>query len=160
MGGLDDGKFPLDPAAEEGLLSGQTECTFIWNSKENWPVGATMGYLWQDGRFWMTCGGARPRVKAVRRNDRVCVVVAEQRPNNGSVAITVKGRCRVHDDHQTRRWFYDQVTRRAFPDNEVARQEMIKMLDTPMRVVLCVTPETSFSYDGAKMIAAVAGAAR
>ncbi len=53
---------------------------------------------------------------------------------------------------RTKQWFFDKVTRRAFPDNEAARQGMIKMLDSPTRVVLCVTPVTSFSYDGAKMI--------
>ena len=34
---------------------------------------------------------------------------------------------------------------------------MLKMLDSPARVVLCVTPEKSFSYDGAKLIRAAAG---
>ena len=107
MSALDDAQFPLDPAEQEKLLSGQSECTFIWNTRDGWPVGATMGYLWQDGKFWMTCGGGRPRVSAVRRNDRVCVVVSEQRPNNASVAVTIKGRCRVHDDSQTKQWFFD-----------------------------------------------------
>jgi hypothetical protein len=37
---------------------------------------------------------------------------------------------------------------------------MLKMLDTPTRVVLCVTPVGGFSYDGAKMIDAVASAAQ
>lgn len=154
MSALDDGHFPLDSAEEEKLLSGQRECTFIWNTREGWPVGATMGYLWRGGKIWMTCGGGRPRVKAVKRNDKVCVVVSEQRPNNADVAVTIKGRCRVHDDSQTKQWFFDQVTHRAFPNDEAARQGMIKMLDSPSRVVLCVTPEKSFSYDGAKMIRA------
>jgi hypothetical protein len=94
MSALDDGHFPLDPAEQEKLLSGQRECTFIWNTREGWPVGATMGYLWQDGKIWVTCGGGRPRVRAVKRNDKVCVVISEQRPNNVDVAVTIKGRCR------------------------------------------------------------------
>jgi len=156
MSALEDGRFPLDPAEEEELVGGQTDCTFIWNTREGWPVGATMGYLWQDRKFWLTCGGGRPRVTAVKRNDRVSVVIAEQRPNNGSVAITIKGRCRVHEDQATRRWFIEQIARRAFGDNEAGRQGMSKMLDSPARVILCVTPEKSFSYDGAKMFKAVA----
>lgn len=160
MSALDDAQFPLDPAEQEKLLSSQSECTFIWNTRDGWPVGATMGYLWQDGKFWMTCGGDRPRVRAVRRNDKVCVVVSEQRPNNASVAVTIKGRCRVHEDSQTKQWFYDKSTRRAFPDNEAARQAVLKMLDTPARVVLCVSPEKSFSYDGTKLIRAAAGTAQ
>jgi general stress protein 26 len=160
MSALDDAQFPLASAEQEKLLNGQSECTFIWSTRDGWPVGATMGYLWHDGKIWMTCGGGRPRVRAVRRNDRVSVVVSEPRPNNASVAVTIKGRCRVHDDTPTRQSFYDKVTRRAFPDNEAARQGMLKMLDTPTRVVLCVTPEGGFSYDGAKMINAVASAAQ
>jgi general stress protein 26 len=159
MSVLDDAHFPLDPADQETLLSGQSECTFIWNTRDGWPVGATMGYLWQDGKIWMTCSDSRPRVSAVKRNDRVCVVVSEQRPNNESVAVTIKGRCRVHNDTKTKHWFFDLVTRRAFPDNEPARQGMLQMLDSPARVILCVTPQKSFSYDGAKLIRATAGVA-
>jgi len=113
-----------------------------------------MSYLWQDGQLWLTCGGARPRVRAVKRNDRVCVVVSEQRPNNASVAVTIKGRCRIHEDRETKQWFYEKMTRRAFADNESARQATLKMLDTPTRVVLSVSPEKSFSYDGTKLILA------
>jgi general stress protein 26 len=156
MSALDDAQFPLEPAEEEKLLNGQKECTFIWNTREGWPVGTVMGYLWRDGKIWLTCGGGRPRVRAVKRSDRVCVVVSEQRPNNADVAITIKGRCRVHHDTQTKQWFFDKLTRSALPDNEPARQGMLKMLDSPDRVVLCVTPEKSFSYDGAKMVRAVA----
>jgi general stress protein 26 len=157
MSVLDDAHFPLDPGDQEKLLGGQSECTFIWSTRDGWPVGATMGYLWQDGKIWMTCGGGRPRVSAVKRNDRVCVVVSDQRPNNASVAVTIKGHRRVHHDAKTKQWFFDLVTRRAFPDNEPARQGMLQMLDSPARVILCVTPEKSFSYDGAKLIRAAAG---
>jgi general stress protein 26 len=160
MSVMDDAQFPLDSAEQEKLLSSQSECTFIWSTRDGWPVGATMSYLWQDGKFWMTCGGARPRVSAVKRNDRVCVVVSEQRPNNASIAITIKGRCRVHGDRQTKQWFYDKSSRKAFPDNEAARQAVLKMIDTPTRVVLCVSPEKSFSYDGTKLIRAIEDTAR
>ena len=160
MSTLEDVQFPLDPAEQEELLSSQSECTFIWSTREGWPVGATMSYLWQDGKFWMTCGGGRPRVGAVKRNNRVCVVVSEQRPNNASVAVTIKGRCHVHEDSQTKQWFYDKMTSRVLPDNEAARQALLKMLDTPARVVLCVSPENSFSYDGTKLFRAIAGGAQ
>lgn len=152
-----DDQYPLDPPEQERLLNGQGECTFIWSTREGWPVGATMAYLWRDRKVWMACGGRRPRVSAVKRNDRVCVVVSDERPN-ASVTVTVKGRCRVHDDPRTKHWFFEQVARRAFPDNEMARQSMMGMLDTPGRVVLGVTPERSFSFDLAKLFRAAAGA--
>jgi hypothetical protein len=57
MSVLDNPQFPLDPAAQEKLLSGQHECALIWSTQDGWPVGTMMTYLWRDGKIWMTCGG-------------------------------------------------------------------------------------------------------
>jgi general stress protein 26 len=104
----------------------------------------------------MACGGSRPRVSAVKRNDRVCVVISDKRPN-ASVTVTLKGRSHGHEDTQTKHWFFEQQALRAFPDNEMARQGMMEMLDTPGRVVLQVNPEKTFSFDLAKLFRAAAG---
>lgn len=151
-----DDQFPLDPAEQEHLLNRQGECTFIWSTREGWPVGTTMAYLWQDGKIWMASGSRRARVSAVKRDDRVSVVVSDQRPNSASATLTIKGRCRVHDDPKTKHWFFEQQALRAFPDNEMARQGMMEMLDTPGRVVLQVNPEKSFSFDLARLFRAAA----
>jgi len=148
---LDNPKFPLHPADQETLLSGQHECALIWSTRDGWPIGTMMTYLWRDGKIWMTCGGHRPRVAAVRREDRVCVIVTGQTPGNESLAVTIKGRCRIHEDIVTKQWFFDQLTHMAFPDNEDARQGMLSLLSSPDRVVLSVTVKKWFSYDGAKM---------
>jgi len=46
----------------------------------------------------------------------------------------------------------------AFPDNESARQGMRKLLSSPDRVVLSVTPTKRFTYDGTKMAQALMSA--
>jgi len=117
-----------------------------------------MTYLWRDGKIWMTCGGRRPRVAAVRRDGRICVIVSGQAPGNTSLAVTLKGRCTIHQDAPTKQWFFDQLAHMAFPDNESGRQGMLKLLSSPDRVVLSVTAEKRFSYDGAKMAQALMNA--
>ena len=155
---LDSPQFPLDPADQETLLTGQHECALIWRTRDGWPVGTMMTYLWRDGKIWMTCGGRRPRVAAVRRESRVCVIVSGQGPGNTSLAVTIKGRCRIHEDAPTKQWFFDQLAHMAFPDNKNARQSMLKLLSSPDRVVLSVAVEKRFSYDGAKMAQALMNA--
>jgi general stress protein 26 len=158
MSELDNPQFPLDPADQEMLLSGQHECALIWSTRDGWPVGTMMTYLWRDGKIWMTSGGRRPRVAAVRRDGRVCVIVSGQAPGNASLAVTLKGRCRLHQDAATKQWFFDQLAQMAFPDNEGARQGMLKLLSSPDRVVLSVTVEKRLSYDGTKMAQALMNA--
>jgi general stress protein 26 len=149
---LDDPKFPLDPADQETLLRGQQECALIWSTRDGCPIGTMMTYLWRDDKIWMTCGGRRPRVAAVRRDDRVCIIVTGRRaPGNESLAVTIKGRCRLHEDIVTKQWFFDQLAHMAFPDNADARQGMLNLLSSPDRVVLSVTVEKRFSHDGGKM---------
>ena len=87
-----------------------------------------MTYLWRDGKIWMACGGRRPRVAAVRRDSRVCVIVSGRAEGNASLAVTLKGRCQVHEDASTKQWVFDQLAHMALPDNEGARQGMLKLL--------------------------------
>jgi general stress protein 26 len=158
MSALDNPQFPLDPADQETLLSGHHECALIWRTRDGWPVGTMMTYLWKEGKIWMTCGGRRPRVAAVRRDGRVCIIVTGQAAGNASLAVTLKGRCQVHEDAATKHWFFDQLAHMAFPDNESARRGMLKLLSSPDRVVLSVTAQKRFSYDGAKMSQALMSA--
>ena len=43
----------------------QTECTFMWTTKDGDPVGVIMNFVSHDDRFWMTCTRRRKRVAAV-----------------------------------------------------------------------------------------------
>ncbi len=53
----------LEADAREALLRDGRECSFIWSTREGWPVGVTMAYLWERERFWLVTGAERPRVR-------------------------------------------------------------------------------------------------
>ena len=62
--------FDLDPSDEEALLLAHNECTFMWATKDGWPVGVIMSYIWRNGFFWLTASNQRARISAVRRDTR------------------------------------------------------------------------------------------
>ena len=145
--------YPLDEGQLESLLRNAAECTFNWGTRDGWPVGVIMSFLWKDGRFWITAGAHRHRISAVRRDPRVSVVVsgASARPDSGapSGAATAKGRCVIHEDRETKDWFYPEFAAKLNPDPEAAAA-FVRTLDSPLRVVLEVIPEKWILFDGAK----------
>jgi len=143
--------YDLDPEAEEHLLVAHNECTFIWSNKEGWPVGVIMSYVWRRGRFWLTASSQRARISAVRRDPRVCIVVTSTgSPVPRNKAITWKGTCTLHDDAETKAWFYPELARALYPD-PAKSSWFEKFLDSPRRVILEVEPTQRIGYDGAKM---------
>lgn len=129
------------------LLATAPECTFIWSRRDGWPVGVTMGFLFERDRFWLITGADRPRVAAVRRDPRVSIVVSDS-----GRTLTAYGRCQLCDEVETRAWAYRAfATRQAelFPDlidadafgNRMTRLEQI---------VIEVPVERWLSYDGSK----------
>jgi general stress protein 26 len=149
--------YALDDAEREELLRSHAECTFNWSTRDGWPVGVIMSYLWKDGRFWLTAGAHRHRVEAVRRDPRVSVVVTSTGTKLAAgKSITAKGRCTVHEDAETKAWFYPEFSRHLQPDQERARA-FAKQLDSPLRIVLEVVPEKWITYDGVKMFLDAAG---
>ena len=147
----------LDTDAEEAMLAAQTECTFIWANKEGWPVGVIMSFIWRDGRFWLTASSQRARISAVRRDPRVCLVVnstgAAGVPRRQTV--TYKGICTLHDDDETKAWFYPELAAALHP-NEDTQRHFARFLDSPRRVILEIEPTQRISFDGTKQQAATA----
>ncbi len=148
--------FDLDPDVEERLLLAHNECTFIWANRDGWPVGVIMSYVWRNGRFWLTASGQRARIAAVRRDPRVCIVVTSTgSPLPRNKAITWKGTCTVHDDADTKAWFYPELAAALMGEGPAA-DRFVSFLDSPRRVVLEVEPTQRIGYDGAKMARASA----
>lgn len=149
--------YGLDAADEEELLLAHNECTFIWANREGWPVGVIMSYVWRRGRFWLTASSQRARIAAVRRDPRVCVVVTSTgSPLPRNKAITWKGTCTIHDDDETKAWFYPELAAAIRPGDEAAQEAFARFLDSPRRVILEVEPTQRIGYDGTKMAAATA----
>jgi len=143
--------YPVDDDVREELLSTQIECVFNWATREGWPMGVIMSCLWHDGRMWLTAGANRHRVSAIRRDPRCSVVVTSTGTElGGGKSITVKGRCTIHEDTETKRWFYPAFSRHLHKDEKRAKW-FEEFLDSPLRVVLEVVPEKWITYDGVKM---------
>jgi hypothetical protein len=144
--------YGLESEREAAVLRSQTECTFVWSTKDGWPMGVIMSFVHRDGRFWLTASSHRGRVSAVRREPRVAIVVSSA----GSAiepgrSVTYRGICRVHDDDETKRWFYPALGLRRFPDDDAYREQFVEKLDSPRRVVLEVTPGERIGFDAERM---------
>lgn len=144
-------KYDLDEEDEQTLLSVQNECTFMWSTKEGWPVGVIMSYLHRDGRFWLTASSQRARISAVRRDPRVCITITSTGSSLGpGKTVTYKGVCTVHDDQETKDWFYPALAE-AFTPSPRRQDQWVRFLDSPRRVILEVEPGKRIAYDGVKM---------
>lgn len=149
--------YPLDPPVLEQLLVNQRELVLMWSTKDGWPIGVIMSYIWKDGRFWVTLGAHRHRVAAIRREPRVSVCVTSTGTAlGGGKTATAKGRAIVHEDRETKDWFYPAFSGHLNPDPNAAAA-FATMLDSPVRVVVEIVPEKWITYDGAKMFADAAG---
>jgi len=144
--------YPLDEADREALLGMARECVFNWCTKDAWPMGVIMSCLWHEGRLWLTAGAHRHRVSAIRRNPKCSVVVTSTGTKLGpGKTVTIKGRCRILEDAETKAWFYPAFSRHLHGGAGPAADAFQARLDSPLRVVFEVTPEKFITYDGVKM---------
>ena len=160
-------RYRLDPEREQELLRTAGECVFIWANRSGHPIGVITAYVPVDGRIWMTATRERVRIKAIARDGRSsCVMSSKGTPMGGGKTVTYKGHTVIHDDNDTKQWFYRLLANgmAARPDdgNEFTKNLdpdlFVKFLDTPERVVLEFTPEMSIPFDGDKMAQGTAAA--
>jgi hypothetical protein len=145
--------YPLDPDVQEQLLQLQNECAFVWGPKDHWAVGVMMSYVWRDGRFWLTATSQRKRIAAIRRDPRVSIVVSSVgTPLGPAKTVTAKGRCVIHEDQETRDWFYPALAAAIIPQNEPVQRAFAKMLDSQRRLILEVVPEKYITFDAMKLM--------
>ena len=143
--------YHLNPEDQERLLLTQRECVFNWCTRDTWPMGVIMSYIWRDGRVWLTAGKHRHRISAVRRNPQVSVVVTSTGTDMGpGKTVTIKGKCVIHEERDVKDWFYPDFAKALRPEPAEA-QTFAEFLDSPLRIVLEVIPEKWITYDGAKM---------
>jgi hypothetical protein len=144
--------YQLDQSGEAELLARQIECTFIWSNSAGHPLGVIMNYVFRDGRFWLTASSQRARVPAVRRDPRVSVVVTSK--GSGVVSaksLTYKGNCVIHDDEETKAWFYPALAAAVRPGDPEAQAAFMRHLDSPRRVVLEIVPSGRIGFDSTQM---------
>jgi general stress protein 26 len=142
--------YPFSAEERERLLTNAGECVLNWCTRDEWPVGVIMSFLWAKGSFWVTAGAHRHRISAMRRNPQVSIVVSGSCNPEGCPAgtITAKGLAVIHEDRETKDWFYPAFGGRN-PDKEAA-ERFIKQLDSPLRVVIEVKPTKWIEFDATK----------
>jgi general stress protein 26 len=150
-------QYALDEAQREELLAKQRVCSVCWTTSEGWPVGVTHRYIWERGRIWVTTSSQRHRVRALGVRPQSCVIISGDGTDLGpDRTLTLKTLCKIHDDTATREWFYTAFAKALNPNDEIAQQAMVDMLDSPRRVILELEPVKAISYDGMKLALAIA----
>ena len=105
----------------------------------------------------------RPSPSHLRRPPRPTCLCRRQRRRRGPGyagpfgAATAKGRCIIHEDRETKDWFYPEFAAKLNPTNPEAAAGFVQTLDSPLRVVLEIVPEKWILFDGAKFGADAAG---
>ena len=150
--------YELSDEREQELLNKQIECVFNWTNKAGHCMGVIMNYVHRDGRVWLTSAKQRVRIKAVQRDPRVSVVISSMGTDMGAgKQITYKGRVVIHEDQETKDWFYPDFARHANSPAPTP-EAFVAFLDTPLRVIIEVVPEMTISFDGGVMVDATTAA--
>ena len=152
--------YPFTDEKRDELLTKARECVFNWSTKDGWPVGVIHAFVWRDGRGWITCGVHRHRVAAIRRDPRCSVVVSGMSaPDGPNGAITFKGRAIIHDDEETKNWFYPALARGPYtgmggdltPEQEAQATAFEERLNSPLRIIIEIVPVKWIMLDSDKM---------
>lgn len=150
----DVSKFHLSDDREQVLLDRQTECVFMWSTRDGDAVGVYMNFVAYDDRFWLTCTRRRKRVAALERRPRASIAISSRGTDIGiSQAITYKGDVILHDDRGTLEWLYRALAEKVRPGEPAKQDAFVQHLDTPGRVVIELVPDTRIGFDSDAMFA-------
>jgi hypothetical protein len=144
--------YPFTEAEIDALMAAALECVLMWSTRDGWPVGVIHAFVWHEGRIWLTFTAQRHRAAAIRRDNRVSVNVSSASYSEGAPrelphgAITFKGRGEFVDDPAITDWFYRALSRKLNPGDAAGEEAFYSLLDSPLRVILAVTPEKRIMY--------------
>lgn len=132
------------------LLQSPAECIFNWTTKDGYPVGVVVAFVYHEGKFFTTCAERRKRVPALRARPQSGIVI-----NAGGKTATYKGDSIVHANgdpgfDELKSWFYPRLSRLdVLPDDEYV-QSFAKFLDSPHRVIIETDARLVVGFDTAK----------
>jgi hypothetical protein len=128
-----------------GVLARADLCTFNWNTRDGWPMGATVAPQWLDGKLWFSMDKAEARVHAIRRDPRVAVVLSAP-----GQSVTIKGRCEFSDDLEVKRRVYRATAETVARLSEGGPEPdaYARYLEGKGSVVFEVIPEKWIAFDG------------
>jgi Pyridoxamine 5'-phosphate oxidase len=144
--------FVLSSERELTLLDKQTECVFMWTNSDGDAVGVIMNFVYHDGNFWLTGSGQRKRFAALARRPRAAVAMTSRGTDIGvSQSVTYKGSVVLHEDDETKAWFYPALAARVRPHSAEQQAAFAKFLDSPRRIVIELIPEGRIGFDAENM---------
>ncbi|MCW2761474.1 MAG: hypothetical protein JWR85_1675, partial [Marmoricola sp.] len=133
---------------------------FIWNGTSGYPMGVIVNFIFRKDRFWLTATELRPRIVAVRKDPRVSIAVTSKGSGiEVSKSLSYKGDCLLHDDDETKAWFFPEFAAALRPDSPEKAASFAAHLDSPGRLVLEVLPLGRIGFDSSKMWQAAPSAA-
>ena len=102
--------------------------------------------------LWITCTRRRKRVAAVAARPRVALAITSRGTQIGvSQAVTYKGQAIIHDDDETKDWFYPALAARVRPESADQQQAFVDHLRTDGRVVIEIVPDGRIGFDAEEM---------
>jgi hypothetical protein len=146
-------KMALAADQLDELIGSSGQCVFNWSTRDGFPVGVVMAYVYRHGRFWTTCARHRKRVTAVRARPRSAIVVT-----NGDRMASFKGHSVIHAPEdvvwdELKAWFYPALAgTENDPDNPAARSFQ-RFLDGPNQVIIETVPTLVVSFDFGRFVA-------
>ena len=144
--------YTLEEDDEQALIAAQNECTFMWSTKDGWPVGVIMSYVYEQGYFWLSVSSLRVRVQAVAREPRTSISITSKGADlEAPLSLTYKGTCEVLSDQTTIDWFLPTLAKRLRPGSEQAQKDFVRLSNTANRRVLKFKPVKKIGFDSRKM---------
>lgn len=140
----------LDDDALQALLEAGGECIFNWTTREGYPVGVVVAFLYRDGKFFTTCAERRKRVPALRARAQSAIVI-----NRNGQTASYKGDSIVHapgDEgfEELKGWFYPTLSGSLENPEDEYRQAFAKFLDSEHRVIIETDARLVVAFDTAK----------
>ena len=148
----------LDDEELADLVGRGGECVFNWTTRDGYPVGVVVAYIYKDGTFFTTCAQRRKRVAALRDRPQSAIVI-----NHGGRTATYKGESTVHapgdegfDELKT--WFYGALSGTTLDPDDQYKRAFAMFLDSPNRVIIETPVRLVIGFDSAKFQAFTAEA--
>lgn len=148
----------LDDGALNDLLAAGGECVFNWTTRDGYPVGVVVAFVYRDGKFFTTCAERRKRVPALRARAQSAIVL-----NSQGKTASFKGESVVHAPgdpgfDELKDWFYPTLSRLDLDPEDQYRQSFAKFLDSPHRVIIETDARLVVAFDTVKFQAFTAKA--
>ena len=81
------GQPPFAPAAMETFLAGDHIAVLSYLRADGRPNQAPIWYAYRDGVIWFSVESDSPKVRALRKDPRVCVTIQDERPPYRAVIV-------------------------------------------------------------------------